>query len=367
MPSPSAIQDEDLDVQTGLERRTESRAPVVSPRELAMQEMERSRIAEFNKETGSNVEFVPDASLITDPDANADDAEAERVRAKLAADGTLGTARVQDEVQEVDQVSQQLSEDLIADPSSKKVRVKVNGVEQDVELSTVLRTFQKDAAADQRLEEASATLRKAREEAERIRAEAATAAPAAAKPDTAPADRSAVAKEITAAFFSGDEDRATELLTQALSGAPSQGTRAGDVDVGSVAAAVRQQLKEETALSEFAESYPKLVESPRLATLADIEINSLMEGGMSKADAILEAGKTLYAEFGFTTPGRTKQPDTSTGDMSERLARKRAAATNAVPVRSAAAPGNSDVDQEESAARASAIADLAASRPNHVA
>ena len=355
----SAIQDDDLDVQTGLERSTESRARTANARELELERMERNRIAEFNRETGSNVEFVPDADLVADPDADPDEAEAERVRAQLEANGTLDTKRAE----EVDQVSQQMGDDLIADPRGKKVRTKVNGVEQDVDLETVLRTFQKDAAADQRLEEASITLRRAREDAERIRADAVTA-----KPDTPPADRSEVAKEITAAFFSGDEDRATELLTQALSGTPSQGTRAGDVNVSSVAAAVRQQLKEETALSEFAESYPKLVGSQRLATLADIEIQSLVEQGHSRADAILEAGRTLYAELGFTTPtpGRPKQTDTSTGDMSERLARKRAAANNAPAIRSAAAPGNSDVDQEEGEHRNSAIAELAASRPSHV-
>jgi hypothetical protein len=88
---------------------------------------------------------------------------------------------------------------------------------------------------------------------------------------------------------------------------------------------------------------------------------------MSKADAILEVGRTLYAEFGFSTPGRAKQPDTSTGDMSERLARKRAATAQVPSARSVAAPGNTEVDLDEAAARSAAIAEAARSRPGHIA
>ena len=90
------------------------------------------------------------------------------------------------------------------------VKRKVKGVEELVPLTDVLRTHQKTAAADQRLEVATCLLREAEA---RAKAVPEVTAPAATPPKDEAAD---IAAGLTTALFSGDEEKARELMRRDL-------------------------------------------------------------------------------------------------------------------------------------------------------
>ena len=218
----SAILDDDEDVLAGLEKG--ERTVVVNPRELALQAIEDGRIREFETESGLKVPAQPAIDEDMDPDDVA--AEQERARLEAVADGkaaNTGATRSDTDADQLQRHVQDSAPMVIDNFDNVLVKRKVNGVEKVVPLADVMRTHQKTAAADQRLEEATCLLREA--EARSRAAPALDAAPAAQP--VVPADTSAdIAKDITSAFFSGDEEKAQELLRKALDARPSTPTPA---------------------------------------------------------------------------------------------------------------------------------------------
>jgi hypothetical protein len=292
----SAILDDDEDVLAG---NTGERTVVVNPRELALQAIEDGRIREFEQETGVKVPAQP----VLDEDMDADDVAAEQERARLqaVADGKAVAASrpaPADDDQLQRQVQSQIQSGaptVIDNFDNVVVKRKVNGVEELVPLADVMRTHQKTAAADQRLEEATRLLRDAEA---RSRAVPEAPAPAATPPKDEAAD---IAAELTTALFAGDEEKARELLRQGLS-RPSTPTPAPVPSVDVLAEQVEQQIAVKGALREFQRDYSRLVDDPELATLSDMRINHLVTGGMPMAEAIRTAGRALYEKFGWSAP-----------------------------------------------------------------
>ena len=173
----SAILDDDEDVLAG---NTGERTVVVNPRELALQAIEDGRIREFEQETGVKVPAQP----VLDEDMDADDVAAEQERARLqaVADGKAAAASRPAPADD-DQLQRQVQDaapTVIDNFDNVVVKRKVNGVEELVPLADVMRTHQKTAAADQRLEEATRLLREAEA---RARAVPEVPAPAAMPPE----------------------------------------------------------------------------------------------------------------------------------------------------------------------------------------
>ena len=54
-------------------------------------------------------------------------------------------------------------------------------------------------------------------------------------------------------------------------------------------------------MREFQRDYSRLVEDPELATLSDMRINSLVQGGTPMDQAIRATGRALYEKFGWST------------------------------------------------------------------
>jgi len=155
------------------------------------------------------------AQPVVDEDMDADDVAAEQERARLqaVADGKAAAASRPAPADE-DQLQRQVQDaapTVIDNFDNVVVKRKVNGVEELVPLADVMRTHQKTAAADQRLEEATRLLREAEA---RARAVPEVAAPATTPPKDEAAD---IAAELTTALFAGDEEKARELLRQGLS------------------------------------------------------------------------------------------------------------------------------------------------------
>ena len=350
-----AIPDDDGDVQTGLETAQPSRTPFVSPRELALQAMDEARARDFTQETGVKVEVPPLPAADEDEDVNPDDAAAELARAQLEGrephqQRTVPVEEVRtvkDEPPDEDELQRQVQSEVIADVAGKKVRVKIDGVEQEVNLEDVVRNYQKGGTADKRLEEATRLLR----EAKSLRA---TETPPA-EPVQEPPERTAaeVAKEITSAFFSGDEEKAQQLLAEALAGQPSARTQITIDNVEQIAAQVTQQLEVQGALTAFQADYPKIWNTPRYAKWANELIADKESEGMSRAEAIRAAGAELAQDLGMKPEqtGRRTGEDASTV-RAERLSRK-VQATERLPVRSVAPP--SGVEDAEPASASATI------------
>ena len=218
----SALLDDDEDVLAGLEKG--ERTVVVNPRELALQAIEDGRIREFESESGLKVPAQPAIDEDMDPDDVA--AEQERARLEAVAEGkaaNAGATRADGDADQLQRQVQDTAPTVIDNFDNVLVKRKVNGVEEVVSLADVMRTHQKTAAADQRLEEATRLLR----EAEARSRFAPAPVPAPATQPAVPADTSAdIAKDITSAFFSGVEEKAQEPLQKALDARPSTPTPA---------------------------------------------------------------------------------------------------------------------------------------------
>lgn len=380
----SAIrEDDDADVQTGLETVQPSRTPYVSPRDLALQALDEARAAEFTRETGIQVEVPPLAAGTDDEDVNQDDIAAEIARQQLESRAshqvTLKPVEqvrhtvdpdADDAGDDADDLQRQVQDELIDNLKSKKVRVKVNGVERDVTLEEMVRRYQKGEAADQRLDEATRLFNEAKKERElatRERAgtdattESAVTRPKEAASETGPAE---IARRITSAFFSGDEETAQALLAEALAGQPSERTQITTDNIEDLAAQVTQRMEVQGALTAFQTDYPKIWGTPRYARWANDLIAEKEAAGLSRAQAIREAGAELAQELGMKpeSAGRRTGGDTSTA-RTERLSRKEQA-TERLPVRSVTAPTNADTEPEQT--YSATIAEMRAARPGAI-
>ena len=81
---------------------------------------------------------------------------------------------------------------------------------------------------------------------------------------------------------------------------------------------VEQQIAVRGALKDFQRDYSRLVEDPDLAELADKRITRMVREGTPMQSAILEVGKTLYQQFGWSAPPAERQisrePSTTRAD-----------------------------------------------------
>jgi len=221
----STIIDDDEGV---LASNTGERTVAGNRRELALQAIEDGRIREFETESGLKVPAQP----AFDEDMYPDDVAAEQERARLEAvaagkAANTGVTRADADTDQLWNQMQDAASTLIDNFDYLLGKRRDNSVEEMVPLASVMRTHQKTAAADQRLEEATRLLREAEARSRATPAQSTAPDPAPAAQPAVPADTSAdIAKEITSALFAGDEEKAQELLRKALDARPSTPTPA---------------------------------------------------------------------------------------------------------------------------------------------
>jgi len=195
-----------------------------------------------------------------------------------------------------------------------KVKVKVDGEEQELSLSEVTRGFQKDAAASKRLEQAAQRQKELDEREEKIKArEAELAADPATKivdeegnelnPESSlPGVDGEAIKGFLDAFYGGKEDDAAAALTRLLqsTGRTSEATQGKEVDTGNVAEIVKQVLTEDrdqqnfnVARHAFTEEYEDVWKDPNLARMADDFYAEEIELGASYAEAFTNSGNRV--------------------------------------------------------------------------
>lgn len=240
-------------------------------------------------------------------------------------------------------------------PEVKKVPVKVDGVEQEVDIDTLVRAYQKNTAADRRLEEAAALLRQAHERTAQLEAQI-TQAPAA--PAATSDDLRAEVKETLSVIYGGDEEAAAEALTNLLAknrGGDQPTPQVQQPSVDELANAVTEKLEFDTAFAKVKSDYPDLIADRNLEQLTAFRMQENMAAGSSRAQALLDAADGLYQSLGKQPAGRQapepKPVINSRLENKQKLDTVRAASVSAVTPQTDPEEGDPSSVIQEMAAR----------------
>jgi len=196
-----------------------------------------------------------------------------------------------------DQVTKQM-----ADPEPATYKVKVDGVEQEVSAEDLIRTYQKNSAADRRLEEASRILR----EAEQLAAQKQVA-----EPEVVQSNLHDDAVSLLSKMYDGDQEAAAEALVNLLSKAKGgdQPTPRQEVDADGLTEQVLERMAFNSAVERVKSDYPDLVADKNLEQLVVMQSNQLVSTGVPRTEALLSVADSLYKSLGKSPAGR--QSDTS--------------------------------------------------------
>lgn len=245
------------------------------------------------------------------------------------------------------------------EPEGKKVVVKVDGQEEAVTEEELVRSYQKNKAADRRLEEAAQLLRAANERAAQLEAQIQSAPAAEVPPAKADEDLRAEVKNTLSVIYGGDEEAATEALTQLLAktrGGDQPTPQAPQLNVDELADAVQQRIEVDTAFAQLKADYPDLIADPNLEMLTAMKINQAIARGTPRAQAMLESAADIYKSLGKEPAGRQTQakPEAKPNTRLENKARLdpvRAASSSAALPEVAAEEGDPSSVIQEMAAR----------------
>lgn len=312
-------------IQQDVPAAIEQVEPPKSNRELAMEAIAETRMRQVNEEMG----IPPEAS---EPVTPTQENEHETVEAQIDAQMTID------------------------DPKGKRVRIKVDGQEQDVPLEDVLRSYQKSTAADKRLEEATRVLKEAKAQAEALASVQEPQQEQPVTPKAGPDELKVAVKTALSKVFEGDEEAAAEELAKvlAIQATPQKAPEAPQIDINAIADQLQQRMQVQNAIEKVKTDYPDLLNDPDLDQFTYLKVMAKEEAGIPRHIALLEAAEEVYQKFGKKA-GRQNAP-TDSAVREQKLARK--AAIDTVPVAHAAAAG---VPQED-ASPSAVIAEIAARR-----
>lgn len=185
------------------------------------------------------------------------------------------------------QLSAQL-EDKQPNVLEQTLKVKIDGVESEVTVAEMWRQFQKNGAAERRLEEATRLLNEARAVA-KPEPESVRFVETEKKNDS---DADGEVKSLVTALFEGDESTAFEALKKAGIGrSPEAPTLNIDQIAAQITPAIRQQLFVESALEKFSVEFSDIVADPHLADLADSYLEAEVASGKPYDEALTQAGQ----------------------------------------------------------------------------
>lgn len=204
------------------------------------------------------------------------------------------------------------------------VKVKVDGVEQEIPVADVVRSYQKDAAAQARLNEATRVLDEAR------RTAAAAIPPARVEQPDATNDTTATpmpesVKEFVEALFEGDTEKAVEAFGKlGLNTGRSDGAT---LDLEQVQAqltpAIKQQLIDDSALERFEKDNADLAADPHLVSVTNGFIQEAVNGGKPYAQALEDGAQRTrdwLASIGAAKPRSEPAPGAHQPSKLERKA-----------------------------------------------
>lgn len=206
------------------------------------------------------------------------------------------------------------------------VRVKVDGVEQEVTVADMQRSYQKDAAAQARLNEATRVLDEARRTAAAGAIPPAPVVQPAANTETASNPQPETVKEFVEALFEGDTEQAIAAFARlGLNTGRSEGAT---LDLEQVQAqltpAIKQQLIDDSALERFEKANADLAADPHLVSVTNGFIQEEVNGGKPYAQALEDGAKRTrdwLASIGAAKPPSDPAPSAHQPSKLERKAR----------------------------------------------
>ena len=255
------------------------------------------------------------------------------------------------------QIEQQLDEKPV-EATPKTYHVKIDGVEREVSEEEMVRNYQKNAAADRRLEEASRLLREAEERAQQL---AQQMAQQQQEPQDVvpPEELRTKVKTALSKLYDGDEETATDALTELLvktRGGEQPTPAQPEIDVDALTAQIQQRMEVENAFKQVKTDYPDLIADPNLEMLTALKITQLVQQGTPRAQAMIDAAEDVYKSLGKVPVGR--QQAEQQREMNSRLENKQKLDV----VRSASSAAALPPVQAEEANPSDVIAEMAARR-----
>lgn len=229
---------------------------------------------------------------------------------------------------------------------AKKVKIKVDGEEREVDEDAVLqagiRALQKESAADKRLEEAT----KARDEAERLRKSIEETVGKLPKQDASPAKPADVVasierlKPVIEKLQYGTIDEAAAALSEIINS-----TRSDGLSDAQISALVENEVSLREARTFVKTNYPEIVEDTRLRGVFVGEVNAKIKAG--DARPYLEIAKEVADDL---KTWRTPQPKAEATPQKQGASRAEAhqRKTTQVTVPSAAARQPAPTQPKES-------------------
>ena len=177
------------------------------------------------------------------------------------------------------------------------VKTKINGIEAEVPLADVVKSYQKDSAASKRLEEAALQKQVNDKRAQELDARESQLKTIQTDNQTQLSDMDATLNEVVSAIYEGDETKTKESLKNLVTAGRSNATQdAPQIDVNAIASQVKTQIEMQAAMKEFGSEYKDVVADPMLRNLADAYLDEeLNQDGVSFADALKSAGNRTRA------------------------------------------------------------------------
>lgn len=207
-----------------------------------------------------------------------------------------------------------------ADQAERMLKVKVGGQEMELPESEVIKGYQKDSYADQRLREAADRLKEVEERERQLELQRQASPPESTEPTPTSVDAATLAQQIVDGIAEGDYESAVQTLTQALATA-QPGVSTPVVDEAKVAELVERansnreyELDKQKANQIFEEQYADLVEDDDKFAIAQGYYSQEVAAGKKPSEAALAAGERMRKLF----PAPAPPPD----PMKERQERK---------------------------------------------
>lgn len=268
------------------------------------------------QDTGVSATAATDAT--TETAAEREQTDRERMMDAIVVD--------REEAEAVDQVEKQMAaptdpESILRHLDKSMVTVKIDGVESQVSVEEMRRQYQKNGAAERRLEEATRLLEAARTATPPVGVEQeAKPADIQRTQQAASGDVEQEGRDFLAALFEGDEEKALESLKRIGLGRANSPTLDANQLAAQLTPAIKQQLSYDSALEKFKGDYAEIVGDPYLADLADRFLDAEVAGGKPFPEALEEAGKKTRDWLGSKGVTTTAPPPTT--DRNTKLERK---------------------------------------------
>src|SRR3990172_10314862 len=238
-------------------------------RQEALQSILSARRSEIEQETGVTLGTAPEK---TEEAVGATEDEVkteEQAKEEVSEQVELQT----EEVKEIKEVKEE-------EKPPQKLKIKIDGEEEEITLDEAVRIVQKNRAVDKRLAEASRLLKEAQEKS--VTDDAQKKATESAKEDEKRKETlKDLNKKFVAAMLEGDEGKAAdvnlEIQSLLIEGRPEPTPKEPAVDVGQIASQVKQQLEVESALKKSKIDYPELYKDPDLAAASARAVSTTPE------------------------------------------------------------------------------------------